>query len=123
MSEQEFYEIARRRIDQRNRRWTIWGIDLAGLIIMVAALILLGDTAYATIAAAVFMAWAGAFTFHTIVAAMAQSRESDIEGEVAKLRAAVLVYEKPKRLALDEDGELVEHDDWEVEEGQGSKLS
>ena len=122
MSEQELYEIACRRIDQRNRRWTIWGVDLAGLILTLAALILLGETAYVTLAAAVFMAWAGVFTFHTIVAAMAQSRDKDIQDEVAKLRDAVSVYEKPKRLELAEDGDLVEHDR-EVEEPQRSRLS
>jgi hypothetical protein len=113
MSEQEIYEIARQRIDRRNRRWTIWSVNLAGLILSLAALILLGKTAYVDTAAAVFMAWAGFFTFHTIMAAMAQSREQDIEGEVAKLREAI--YEKPKRLELGEDGELVEYDDWEPE--------
>jgi len=114
MSEQELYQIARGRIDQRNRRWTLWAVDLAGLILSLAALILLGETPYATVGAAVFMAWAGIFTFHTIVAAMAHSRANDIEGEVAKLREAV--YEKPKRLEMGEDGELVERDEWEQDE-------
>jgi hypothetical protein len=124
MSEQELYDIARQRIDKRNRRWTFWAIDLAGLILSMAALILLGDSVYATVGAAVFMAWAGIFTFHTIMAAMAQSRDKDIEGEVAKLRdAAGAFYEKPKRMELTEDGEIVEHDDWAVEEAAKSRLS
>jgi hypothetical protein len=122
MSEQELYDIARQRIDKRNRRWTFWAIDLAGLILSMAALILLGDSVYATVGAAVFMAWAGIFTFHTIIAAMAQSRDKDIEGEVAKLREAV-EYEKPKRMELTEDGEILEHDDWAVEEAVKSRLS
>jgi hypothetical protein len=111
MSEQEIYEIARRRIDKRNRRWTLWGIDLAGLILAVSALILLGETVYVNFAAAIFMAWAGVFVLHTIVAALGHSRDSDIESEAAKLRGAV--YEKPKRLELTDDGELVDLDDWE----------
>jgi hypothetical protein len=124
MSDQEFYEIARRRIDQRNRRWTFWAVDLAGLILAVAALVFLGDTEYSTIAVTVFMAWAGIFTFHTIIAALAQSRDGDIEGEVAKLREAAAVnYEKPKRLEVGEDGELVERDNWETEEMQERRLS
>jgi hypothetical protein len=122
MSDQELYEIARRRIDQRNRRWTIWAVDLAGLILSLAALVFLGKTGYATIGAGVFLAWAGIFTMHTIVAAMAQSRDGDIEGEVAKLRE-VVAYEKPKRMELSEDGELVEREDWEVEEAGRNRLS
>ncbi|MBI1282391.1 MAG: hypothetical protein GC179_29965 [Anaerolineaceae bacterium] len=126
MSEQEIYEIAQRRIDQRNRRWTIWGIDLAGLILVLAALIFLGETAYVTTAAAIFMAWAGIFTLHTIVVAMAQSREKDIHAEVDKLRDVISDYEKPKRLELGDDGELVERDeqdDWQIEEAQSKRLS
>jgi hypothetical protein len=106
MSEQDLYEIARQRIDRRNRRWTLWSINLAGLIFSLALLILVSETAFATAAAALFMAWGGAFTLHTILAGMAQSRDGDIESEIAKLRDAV--YEKPKRLELSDDGELVE---------------
>lgn len=116
MSEQEIYEMARRRIDKRNRRWTIWAFDLAGLILAVAALILLGDTVYVQLAAAIFMAWAGVFVLHTIVAALGHSRDNDIESEVAKLRAAS--YEKPKRLELTEDGELVDLEDWDEGEAK-----
>ena len=119
MSDQELYEIARRRIDQRNRRWTLWAVDLMVLIMLVAALIFLGDTSYATIGVAALLGWAGIFVLHTIAATMAESRDKDIEGEIAKLREAV-VYEKPKRLKVGEDGELVEHDNWEVEEAQRS---
>src|SRR5215207_5186824 len=113
MSEQELYQIARKRIDQRNRRWTLWAVDLMVLIMLVAALIFLGDTNYAIIGVAAALGWAGIFVLHTIVATMAESRDGDIEGEVAKLRDAV--YEKPKRLEVGEDGELVERDDWEYE--------
>jgi hypothetical protein len=120
MSNQELYEIARRRIDRRNRRWTLWAVDLAGLIISVAALIFLSNTAYVTLAAAFMMAWAGIFVLHTIVASTAHSRDEDIEKEIAKLREADLAYEKPKRLHLTEDGELAEDEDW-VEEGMKVK--
>lgn len=121
MSDGELYEIARARIDRRNRRWTFWAVNLAGLVLSLAALILLGPTEYVNVAAAVFMAWAGVFTLHTILAAMAQSREGDIEGEVAKLRDAL--YEKPKRLEVSDDGELVEPDEWAYEEEQENRLS
>lgn len=121
MSEQELYQIARQRIDQRNRRWTLWAFNLAGLVLSLAAMVLLGDTGYDDIAAGVFLAWGGIFTLHTIVAAMAQSRDGDIEGEVAKLRDAF--YEKPKRLEVGEDGELVERDNWEYEDPASKRLS
>lgn len=124
MSEHELYDIARQRIDKRNRRWTFWAVDLMGLILSLAALILLGQTEYDTLAVSVFLAWGGVFTFHTIMAAMAQSRDGDIEGEVTKLRdAAGALYEKPKRMELTEDGEIVEHEDWAVEEAAKSRLS
>jgi hypothetical protein len=119
MSEQELYQIARQRIDKRNRRWTFWAIDLMVLIMLVAALIFLGNTAYGTLGVTAFLGWTGIFVLHTIVAAMAESRDGDIEGEVAKLRDAV--YEKPKRLEVGEDGELVERDTWEYEEEVASK--
>ncbi len=122
MSDQELYAIAQQRIDRRNRRWTIWAFNLAGLILSVAALILLGDTAYSQLAAAVFMAWAGVFTLHTIVAALGQSRDGDIENEVAKLRKAT-TYEKPKRLELSEDGELVDLEDWDENEAKAKRRS
>ncbi len=123
MSDQELYEIARRRIDKRNRRWIFWAVDLMVLIMLVAALVFLGDTGYATIGVAALLGWAGIFVLHTIAATMAESRDNDIQNEVAKLRDAVSVYEKPKRVELSEDGELVEQDEWEVEEAAKSRLS
>lgn len=114
MSDQELYEIAQQRIDRRNRRWTIWSFNLAGLILSVAALILLSRTPYVIIAAGVMIAWAGVFTLHTIIASMAQSRSDDVEKEVAKLRE--MTYEKPKRLRLTEDGEIIDDEEWEAEE-------
>lgn len=102
MNNDGLYELASQRIDRRNRRWTLWSVNLGGLILSLALLILVGNT----VTAAIFMAWAGVFTLHTILATMAHSRDQDIEREVARLREAV--YEKPKRLELDEDGELVD---------------
>lgn len=108
MSEDQLYTLARQRIDRRNRRWTLWAFDLGGLVLSLALLILIGNT----LTAAIFMAWGGVFTLHTILAAMAHSREKDIEQEVARLRRAAdagYADEKPKRLELSEDGELVEY--------------
>ncbi len=122
MSEQALYETARRRIDQRNRRWTIWSVNLAVPIISLAALILLGSTPYADPGAAIFIGWGGIFTLHTIMAGLAESRAGSIENEVAKLRTlaqADSIYEKPKRqtrLELTDDGELLETLDGENED-------
>lgn len=118
MSDQDLYEIARQRIDKRIRRWTIWSINLAVLVLMLAAQVVLGDTEYAEISAAVFLAWGGIFAMHTIMTAFAESRDSQIESEVTKLRSALstsAAYEKPKRLELTDDGELTP-----VEHGQDS---
>lgn len=118
MSESELYQIARERIDQRNRRWTLWAIDLAGLILALAALALTDGN---PLFAAIFLGWGGIFTLHTILVSLAQSRTSSIEREVERLRAAADaegVYEKPKRqtrVELSEDGELIPADDFEDE--------
>jgi hypothetical protein len=105
MSEDQLYAVARQRIDRRNRRLTLWALNLGVLILSLAALILLGST----LAAAIFMAIAGIFALHSILLGLAESREKDIEKEVARLRAvADEAYEKPKRLELTEDGELVD---------------
>ncbi len=114
MAEQDLYQIAERRIDERNRRWKLWAVNLAALVLTLSLLIMMEDTVYEGPAAALFMAWAGFFTFHTVTLLMAQSREGDIEKEVAKLRTAY--YEKPKRLEVGDDGELVERDEWAVDE-------
>ncbi len=82
MSEQELYEIARQRIDRRNRRWVIWSVNLGILILTLAVLILTGSTT----AAGIFFAWGAVFTVHTIIAALAESRDGSIENEVARLR-------------------------------------
>ena len=119
MADQELYEIAQQRIDRRNRRWTLWAFDLAVLIAAVAVMIFLVDTPYQMISLAVMIAWAGVFTLHTIVAAMAQSRSDDIEKEVSKLREAMpAAYEKPKRLHLTDDGEITDDADWAYEEDE-----
>jgi len=119
MSEQELYEIARKRINKRNRRWMIWSVNLGVLILILAALIFFGST----LAAAIFMAWAAVFVVHTLILGFAESRNSSIENEVVKLRQAAAagdVYEKPKHLELSEDGELVEFMGEEAEHAQRS---
>jgi hypothetical protein len=121
MSEQDLYDIARQRVDRRNRRWTLWAFNLAGLIMTVAGLVLVSDTPYETVGVAVMLAWAGAFVLHTIITVMAHQRDEDIGKEIARLREAA--YEKPKRLKLTEDGEIEAYADWEEEEAEHSHKS
>jgi hypothetical protein len=111
MSEQELYEIARRQVDRRNRRRTLWAIDLAGMIIYIGVFIVITLSAFSKIALFGLLAWIAVFVLHTIIFGLAESRESDIANEVARLREGV--YEKPKRLELGEDGELVDVDEME----------
>lgn len=122
MSEQELYEVAQQRVDRRTRRWTLWSVNLGILILTLAALILLRNP----IIVAAFIGWGGVFTVHTILAALAESRDGSIEKEVVKLREAANAYEKRKRdsaphdaapshLELSDDGELVEIAAWEDE--------
>ena len=125
MSDSEIYAIVEKRIDQRNRRRLLWAIDLAGLILSLAALIVVSDMTtnpvYEQWAAAVFIGWGGVFTLHSIGLWLAETRQSDIEKEVARLRQ--VDYEKPKRLELSEEGELVEPDEWDEHEERHQNLS
>jgi hypothetical protein len=116
MSEQELYEIASQRIDQRTRRWTLWAVNLAVLIFCLAGVV------SNIVSVAIFLAWGGVFTFHTIVAGFAEARQGEIDSLVDKLRAAREMYEKPKRLELSEDGELVDTDEDEVRETRHQRL-
>jgi hypothetical protein len=118
MTEQELQEIARARIDQRNRRWTLWGVDLAAFIAYVGLFIVITINEFSVLALFILLAWSGLFTLHTLVVAMSQTRSKDIENEVTRLSDDF--YEKPKRLGLGEDGELVEieEDDYEAEKAK-----
>ena len=107
MSDQELYEIATKRVNKRTRRWLLWAVNLVGLIFSLVALIASSERGSSTLFAAIFIGWMGVFAFHSILAWMAENRDGDIEKEVTKLRGA-LDYEKPKRLGLSDDGELVD---------------
>ncbi|MEO8396210.1 MAG: hypothetical protein ABI700_24665 [Chloroflexota bacterium] len=106
MSEERLYEIARKRVQQRNRRWSLWALNLGVLILTLAGMILMGSE----VTVALFLGWGAVFVVHTIIAAFAESSEGSIENEVAKLRkvSASIEYEKPKRLELTDDGEFSE---------------
>jgi hypothetical protein len=122
MSNDDLYEIASKRIDRRNRSLTILGIHIAALVAYVGLFIVLAQTEYAALAVGVLVAWGGLFVLHCIQFGMSWSRDDDISGEVAKLRRAAAAYEseKPKRIAVGEDGELV---DFNEEEARQQRLN
>jgi hypothetical protein len=119
MSEQELYEIARKRVLRRNRRWMFWTLDLFVLIIALVALIVSGGN---ILFVAGFLTWGAIFTTHTIILGFTESTDESIENEVVKLRKAYeREYEKPKRLELGEDGELTDVDEREQDDAERSR--
>src|SRR5262245_13986956 len=106
MSDQDLYEVARNRIDRRNRRWTLWAVHLAAFLAYVGLFVAIAETEFVLLGVFGLLVWSGVFTLHTMVLAFAESREKDIQKEVAKLEA--FGYEKPKREELTDDGEWVE---------------
>jgi len=117
MSDPELYEIARQRIDTRNRRWTLWAVHLAAFLAYVGFFVAIADSEYVLLGVFGLLVWAGLFTLHTVVLAMRESREKDIEKEVARLQEAgyekakrdeLIEDEKPKYVEIGDDGELVE---------------
>jgi hypothetical protein len=107
MSEDQFYELARQRIDRKNRRWILWGVDFLVFLIFIGAMVSFRDIPH-NVGTFIVMAWFGVLVLHGVIISMTQNREADIASEVAKLRQAADVYEKPKRLELSDDGELSE---------------
>ena len=107
MSEDQLYEIARKRIDRRNRRWLLLGVNFFFFLMYVGAF-----TAYQgiprNVGAFFALAWMGVLVLHVFYLNVTQNRDEAIDGEVAKLREAI--YEKPKRLGLTDDGELTDID-------------
>lgn len=116
MSNQELYDIARQRVKSSQRRWILWAVNLGFLILSLAGIVLLSDTAYIIPAVALAGAVAAVFVPHTIILAMLESEQEDIEKEIEKLREAVYEYEKPKRLHLSNDGELEQANPWDDEQ-------
>ncbi|MBI1256324.1 MAG: hypothetical protein GC204_02530 [Chloroflexi bacterium] len=107
MSEDQLYEIARKRIDRRNRRWLLLGVNFFFFLMYLGVF-----TAYSgiprNVGAFFALAWMGVLVLHVFYLNITQNRDEAIDGEVAKLREAI--YEKPKRLGLTDDGELTDID-------------
>ncbi|HVU09670.1 MAG TPA: hypothetical protein VHD90_00275 [Phototrophicaceae bacterium] len=107
MSEDQLYELARKRIDRRNRRVLLLGVNIFAFLIYVGAFVAFYHDVSHQLALFGIMLWFGVLVFHVIALGVTQSRDQDIEREIAKLREQV--YEKPKRLDLDDaDGELID---------------
>ncbi len=106
MPDEELYEIARRRIDRRNRRWLLLGVDIFAFMLYVGAFVSLRDTIPHGLGTFIAVAWTGLIVLHFFWVSMAQNRDQAVEHEVAKLRDAL--YQKPKRLELTDDGEIID---------------
>ncbi|MEO8396208.1 MAG: hypothetical protein ABI700_24655 [Chloroflexota bacterium] len=106
MSEDQLYEIARKRIDRKNRRWLLLGVNFFLFMVYIGAFTMFTGIPR-NIGAFMALAWLGVLVLHVFIINVTQNRDEAIDGEIAKLREA-LEYQKPKRLELTDDGELSE---------------
>jgi hypothetical protein len=110
MYEEQLYELARQRIDRKNRRWFLWGVNFLLFLMFIGAFVTFRGIPR-DVGTFMALAWFGVLALHGITIGMTQNREQEIASEVAKLREAV-EYEKPKRASnrveLIDDGELSE---------------
>ncbi|MEO8396211.1 MAG: hypothetical protein ABI700_24670 [Chloroflexota bacterium] len=107
MSEDQLYELARKRIDRKNRRWILWGLNMVAWLIFMGVFIALKGAISIGIGISILVVWAGLLIFHGVILGVTQGRDEEIEKEVARLRNEIY-DEKPKHLELGEDGELLE---------------
>ncbi len=105
MSETELYEIARRRVDRRSRRYLLWGVNIILWLTFVGVFAGFKDAIPRGPGILIMIVWMGVVGFHGVLLQVAQGRDQAIDGEVERLRQA-LYEDKPKRLDLNEDGEL-----------------
>src|SRR5215213_8843261 len=113
MSEDELYRLAQKRIDRSTRRFLLLGVNFFAFLLFVAAFAGLGIVP-SNVGKFVSIAWMGVIMLHVILMGVMQYRKEAIESEVENLRREIY-GEKPKRLDLTEDGELVEDFDAEDE--------
>lgn len=113
MSDDQLYALAQKRVDRRNRRWLLWGVNFLGLMGWIAFAAAFNDriSMLDVLGPMVALIWTGVVVLHGIYLGMAQTRDYAVEREVARLRRD-LHDEKPKRqnsrLRLSEDGELID---------------
>src|SRR3954447_14672623 len=108
MSEDQLYEVAQKRIDRKNRRWLSLGVDFLLFMLYIGAFTMFTGIPR-NVGAFMALAWMGGLVMHVFIVNIWNNRDEAIDGEVAKLRDAI--YEKPKRLELNDDGELTDIDD------------
>jgi uncharacterized membrane protein len=106
MSEDQLYAIAQQRIDRNTRRFVLLGVNFFAFLLFVAAFAGLGIVP-SNVGKFVAIAWMGVIILHVILLFVMQYRKEAIESEVENLRREIY-GEKPKRLELGEDGELVD---------------
>ena len=109
MSEDPLYELARQRVNRRSRRFLLLGVNFFAFLLFVAAFAGLGIVP-SGIGKFITIAWMGVFILHVILMGVTEYRKEAIESEVENLRREIY-GEKPKRLELGEDGELVDAND------------
>jgi uncharacterized membrane protein len=116
MSENQLYELARQRVNRQTRHFLLLGVNFFAFLFFVAAFAGFGIVP-SNVGKFLAIAWMGVLILHVILLVMMEYRKEAIEGEVARLRE--LLDEKPKRLDLAEDGELV--DDFDAVDEQAYK--
>ena len=107
MSEDQIYEIARKRIDRKNRRWLMLGVNFLLFMLYIGAFTMFSGIPR-NVGSFFALAWLGVLVLHVFVLNIANNRDEAIDGEVAKLRDTI--YEKSKRIELSDDGELTDID-------------
>ena len=118
MSEDQLYELAQKRIDRRNRRWLLWGVNFLGWMSWIAFAAAFNDriSMLDVLGPMVAIIWAGVIVLHGIYLGMAQTRNHEVEREVARLRrdlyddasGSLVPKRKHERLQLSGDGELID---------------
>lgn len=118
----DLYALARQSIDRRNRRLFLLGADVLAMFIYLAAFAAFGSIIPRNVGTFIAVVWIGALACHAMLLGVLQNRDAQIESEVERLRRAVY-DEKPKRLELEDDGELVEIPvDERADKKQGNRL-
>jgi hypothetical protein len=113
MSDDPIYELARKRVNQRIHPWILLGVNFFAFMVYVGIIVVLYNVIPHNLGAFGALIWLGVLVLHAVLLVITQNRDEAIEQEVARLRD--LVYEKPKRLDLGDDGELLEMIDDETE--------
>lgn len=88
MSESRLYEVARQRIQRRNRRLTVWFVHLAAYLAYIGYFATLAPDHLGDPLTFVLLAWTGLFVLDTVVMGLSIARADDIENTVARLRTA-----------------------------------